>query len=395
MSEGRIIKNEKRNGSRSILWAIHMNRVIQWVILLLIFLLARAGGVQAQTNILPGVTYYAGREALTGKLTFLLSRDVTLESTSTNAASVYEFDLAKRTLRKVADTPQGLFIPSNEGGSFCVIFDMNHGLLNKSAKAFIHLDSVPGNRILNLERDPEQTVVVGGHVFFTLEMVDTQKNTLVTKLIDYDIARDEKRQIEFPDASRWQHQYYNRIHVPKGATNILHFYYKGFGNRLREGKDYRDGYYSLDVATGDSRWFAELLDDKDDESYNFRTADGRYVFFEGPDSPIRGFKLVSSPWNFLETESQDPKGKKVKLLKAFSKLSVRLGNAYMLSQVSPDGHYVLVSLPEPCVPESWVQPGWIYTYFLLDASNGKTRVLLKDRVEQKTKGSMSAVSWIR
>lgn len=364
-------------------------KIWQSVTLLLIFLRARADGVQAQTSILPGVTYYAGREALTGKLAFLVSHDATLETNSAASASVYEFDLSESKLRKVTDAPKGLFIPSNESGVFGVVFRPGNWYHSDDTNVFVYSEALRQSRTLTLDSPVKEMRVLAGHAFIVVE------RTSGTGLLDYDIARDEKRQIEFPDASRWQYQHYDKIHVPKGLTNVLHFYYQGFGNRLGAGKDYRDGYYSLDVATGDTRWFAELLDDKDDEMYNFRTADGRYVFFEGPDTPVRGFKLVSSPWDFLETENQDPKGEKVKVLKAFSKLSVRLGNAYMLSQVSPDGHYVLVRLQEPPVPKSPTQPGWMNTYFLLDASNGKTRVLLKEKVEQTTKGSMSAVRWIR
>jgi hypothetical protein len=367
----------------------------QAVRLLLVFPLLVADVTQAAINLLPGVTYYEGREALTGKLTFLLSRDVTLGTNSSTSASVYEFELSEQKLRKVADAPQGLFVPSNGGDSFCVIYGDNHGLLNNTASAFVYSDSMRKSGMISLESEPQQIVTVGGHVFFTLETVDTANNTLATKLLDYDIAHVQRRQVEFADASKWQYQHYDRIHVPRGLTNILHFYYKGYGNRLGGGKDYRDGYYSLDLTTGEMRWIAELLDDKDDEAHTYQASDGRYVFFEGPDAPFRGFKLMSSPWDFLATKSQDPKGEKVKVLKAFSRLSAFGGNAYMVSQMSPDGRYVLVRLQEPSVPKSAAQPGWMNTYFLVNASNGESRVLLKEEVEHTASGSMSAVRWFQ
>ncbi len=356
---------------------------------LLILPLLFADALQAGTSLLPGVTYYEGREALAGKLTFLLSHDGTLETNSAASASVYEFDLSEKKLRKVTDAPKGLLFPSDRGDFFCVVFRPGNWFHSDDTNVFIYSDAMQQSRTLTLDSPPKETRVLAGHAFLVVE------RTNGTALLDYDIARDQKRQVEFPDVSKWQYQHYDRIHAPRGLTNILHFYYKGYGNRLGDGKDYRDGYYSLDVATGDIRWFAELLDDKDDERHTYQALDGRYVFFEGPDAPFRGFKLVSSPWDFRETKNQDPKGGKVKVLKAFSKLTAWGANAYMLSQISPDGRYVLVRLQEPSVPKSPTQAGWMNTYFLLNASNGETRVLLKEEVEHATSGSMSAVRWIR
>ncbi len=352
-------------------------------------LIVLADALQAETSLLPGVTYYEGQEALAGKLTFLLSQNATLESNSAASASVYEFDLSEKKLRKVTDAPKGLFISPDRGDLFCVIFRPGNWFQNGDTNVFIYSDATRQSRTLTLDSPPKETRLLAGHAFFVVERADG------TALIDYNIAHDQKRQVEFPDASKWQYQHYDRIHVPRGLTNILHFYYKGYGNRLGGGKDYRDGYYSLDLTTGEIRWIAELLDDKDDEAHTYQASDDRYVFFEGPDAPFRGFKLMSSPWDFRTTKSQDPKGEKVKVLKAFSRLSAFGGNAYMVSQMSPDGRYVLVRLQEPSVPKSATQPGWMNTYFLVNASNGESRVLLKEEVEHTTSGSMSAVRWVQ
>ena len=50
----------------------------------------------------------------------------------------------------------------------------------------------------------------------------------------------------------------------------------------------------LDIGTGEIRWFSKLIDDEDDAGFTFKTHDGRYVFFEGPDgseAPIGGFNV--------------------------------------------------------------------------------------------------------
>lgn len=350
-----------------------------------------AATAQAATKLLPGVTYYEGREALRGKLVFLLSRDVTQKTNSATSASIYEFDLSEKKLRKVTDAPQGGFFPSNDGDIYCVIYREEGGRFDRGSVAFIYTVSLRLIRSLNLESEPRRVIPVAGHVFFVMD------HTNGTRLLDYDIARDQKRPVEFTDASGWQYQDYKNIHVPRGLTNILHFFYKGFGKRLGDGKDYRSGYYSLEVATGNRRWFADSLDDKDDESHTSKASDGRYVFFEGPSAPVIGSKLVSSPLDFMDTESEDPKGDKVRVIKVFSNSFWRLGTSYFyfLRQMSPDGRYVLVILSEPSVPKSMMQSGEMTTYFLVDVSNGETRVLLKENVQHVTLGSMSAVRWIR
>jgi hypothetical protein len=359
------------------------------LLLLLILPLLLADALQAESSILPGVTYYEGREALIGKLAFLLSHGATPKANSATSASIYEFDLSLKKLRKVTDAPKGLFIPSDRGDAFCVIFRPGNWYHSDDTNVFIWSDATRQSRALTLDGPPKETCVLAGHAFFVVERANG------ASILDFDIAQGQKRVVEFPGASKWQYQRYDRIHVPRGQTNILHFYYKGYGNRLGDGEDHRDGYYSLDVATGDIGWFAGLLDDKDDEGHTYQASDGRYIFFEGPDAPFRGFKLVSSPWDFRRTKNQDPDGVKVKILKAFSRFSAGGGNAYMVSQMSPDRRYLLVRLQEPSVPKSETQPGWMNTYLLLNTSDGETRVLLKEEVERATSGSISAVHWIR
>jgi hypothetical protein len=65
---------------------------------LLMLLLLFTYAVQAEPSLLPGVTYYQGREALAGKLTFLLTHDANLDTNSAAAASVYEFSWSAKNL---------------------------------------------------------------------------------------------------------------------------------------------------------------------------------------------------------------------------------------------------------------------------------------------------------
>jgi hypothetical protein len=86
--------------------------------------LLTCAAANASTNLLPGLMYYAGKEPLSGKLTFLLRQDYTAETNSRTASSIYEFDLARRTLCKLTDSPAGHFHASGNGDTFCVIYSL-------------------------------------------------------------------------------------------------------------------------------------------------------------------------------------------------------------------------------------------------------------------------------
>ena len=61
---------------------------------------------EAAISILPGLTYYPGKESLHGKLNFMLMHDASEEATNTlSSASIYQFDLSTKQLRKVTDSP--------------------------------------------------------------------------------------------------------------------------------------------------------------------------------------------------------------------------------------------------------------------------------------------------
>jgi hypothetical protein len=245
-----------------------------------------------------------------------------------------------------------------------------------------------------LRSPPQNTVIVNDHVFFEVENRDFEQHILTTEIVDYGIANDRKRLIEFPNASKWQYEHYGGIPAPRSPTNIIHFQYKPVGKRLADGKDYDEGFYSYDVISGNIQGPVKLMEGEYDKSFTYKDQDGRYVYFEGRDAPIHGLKLVSSPWSDLETKDQDPKGEKVKVLQTFSRLPTLTGGMYWLDQMSPDGRYALIRLQEPASRKSGIIPGFMNTYYLVDASNGKTRVLIKDEVERRTVGSIPKVRWV-
>jgi len=361
---------------------------------LLLLALSSSCATAASTNLLPGLTCYDTSEKLTGKLVLLLRHDYTQETNSETAASVYEFDLSQRKLRKVCDSPWGRFRASEHGDVFCVVYWPGRYSEGTVTNAFVYSDALHLSRVVAFEHPPRRNAILSGHVFFEMEVWDYRHDTAVTTLCDYDIIRDEKRLVKFPDSSKWQYEKYSGVLKPWNSTNVVHFHYKRYGNRLGDGNDYPDGYYGYDIENGKILGPAKLADEEYDKDYTYKTFDGRYIFFEGSGAPAQGFKLVSSPFDHVRTEDKDPKGKKVKVLHRFSMLPAIDRGIYLLSQMSPDGRYALVRLQEPTSRKSEMLPGYVNTYYLVDASTGKTQVLVKDTVERTTLSSIFVVRWV-
>ncbi len=349
------------------------------------------GPLHAATILLPGVTYYKGSEDLSGKLAFQVWEDSSRKTNSETSASIYEFDLARHSLREVTKSPKGLFIAANE--VFCVIhwtenWFAGSSVQTKDTNVFIYSERLRQPRRTNLRKKPNKTVIVNDHVFFELEATNG------TRLVDFDLGRGQKQILELTNASRWLYEDYGNLHEPSGQTNTLHFHYNHLGKRLVEGIDYRPGVYTYDVHTGSLQWFGELANDKDDPSKTFRTSEGRQVFFEGPNAPIYGLRLVSSPVNELGSEGVISKRQSIRVLKDFSRLPRIPGNEYTLLQMSPDLKFAFVKRTEPSSGKNGM-PAAVNTYYIINASDGETRVLLKNDVQRTSGGFMSEIWWVR
>ena len=318
--------------------------IFSLLILLLNGDVLRAG---PNTNVMPGMTYYMGAENLGGKLVFLVQHDYTVETNSEAAASIYEFNLSQRQLKKVADCPNGQFVPSFEDGTFCVIYPFGKWGIGKDTNVFVYSEILGLSRLTNVESSPQDTVVAGGHIFFKLQgynfpnpgyYLTKSNNPTETKLLDYDAAGNQMKIADFSDV-RWQNQQSAR--------------------------------------------------------FTYQSFDGHYIFFEGKNAPIEGTALVSSSWNFRDANDKDPKGENTKILHRFSALSMFAG-IYELLQLSPDRHYALIRLIKPITNKKFSEwPGSTKTYYLVDVLTGKTSVLLEDDSEAVTSGSISKVWWVQ
>lgn len=367
-------------------------RRLQFITLLLLFLPACTTRPAATTRLLPGITYYESGEKLTGKMLFLLSRNAEEDQNGEKVSAIYELDPAAKTLRKVTDAPKGNLFVSDNGDLSCVVFWFGAWRNDNNTNAFVHSTSMRERRILHLEASPMETTLVDSHVFFRLHQYPGRETT-ADRLLDFDMARNQKRFVELPGASKWQFDGYEMIHASAAHKNTLEFRYARGGNRLGDGRDYEPGIYRLNVQTGNVQSVPEVESAMNGQE--FVTFDGRHVFFTGSQGPAEGFELVSSPWNHYWSKDRDPKGEKVKVLHSFPKLLAARGGSFVLNGISPCGRFALVRFMEPTLRKSGLLPGWSNTYYLVDVSNGNTRILLKDNVQHTTPGAMSPVHWVR
>jgi hypothetical protein len=288
-------------------------------------------------DLLPGIIFYDGPEKLTGKLVFLVQHDYTVETNRENTASVYEFDLRKKQLRKLTDSPVGQMSVSPSGDLLSVI--SGTGRIGSDTNLFVYSITSKSNQRTNVESSPQGMFISDGNVFLKLQGYN------------------------FPDAG-----YYLVTNGNATETKLLEYNFDR--NQLKVG----------DFST---EWKNHQLSGED-----FKAFDGSYIFFEGFDAPIDGLKLVRSPWDFMDYKEQDPKRETTKVLHEFSVFSI-FSRTHELLQLSPDGHFALIRSIEPITHRKFSEwPGSATTFYLVDVATGKTRVLFENKTETATKSSL-------
>lgn len=302
------------------------------------------------TNIMPGVKYYVGTEKLDGKLVFLVQHDYTSWNNSGAAAIIYELDLANGQIKPITDCPYGRFIPAHDGKTYAVVYMTGDAAAGygSDTNIFVYSKALGLSRTTNIECSPQDSFIADGCAFFKLEGYNfpsvghylTQSNKPTeTKLVVYDITNNRVRIADLP--------------------------YSHYRNQ-------------------------------ESEPFSFKSFDGQHIFFEGRNAPIEGTTLVSSPLDFSDALVDDPKGEKARVLHRFSLLGPFSG-LYELMQMSPDRRYALIRLLKPVSHRKYSKEdqGTTQTYYLVDVSNGETRVLLEDKSVAETKSSVSEVWWVQ
>lgn len=349
------------------------------------------------TNLMPGLIYYEGPEKLTGKLAFLHTPKAELfirlggppleRMPPVPTVSICVFDLATKQLGRLAECPSGHLFVDNQGETFCVVQPGRMAAGVYETTAFVYSASTRRQRMLSFKGDYNFAVVAKGHVFLELQKCDEKEGRGNREIVHYEAATEQVRKVELPDASRWEYQDYTGIHLPHGQGGELHFTYRAFGERLANGVDYQSGAYAYDMHT---RAIRPLAEDRDDPAHYLRAFDGCYVFFDRPDPRVRVFKLVSSSVDQFELALRGRDKAKIRVLHTFPKVGPLQPAAYVLDGLSPCLRYALVRFIEDRPFEVRQRN----TYYLVDLSNGNTRVLLKDEVSFKTEGQVSWLRWV-
>ncbi len=141
-----------------------------------------------------------------------------------------------------------------------------------------------------------------------------------------------------------------------------------------------------DAATGKTSQLASIPSDEQD---NGRCYNGDAIGFKGQYYPIEpeGCTLINDSG---------------KILHRFSWLHTLFsgnGTEYTVSQLSPDRHYAVVRL-ETALKRKFIRDpdlpsGSGNTYYLVDVSTGKTRVLIQDELEAKSSASLCGIQWVQ
>jgi hypothetical protein len=314
----------------------------------MLFSLMVAGVLHASsTNLLPGIIYYDGPEKLTGKLVFLVQHDYTVETNGENTASIYEFDLQKKQLCKLTDSPFGRMSVSPDGNLMSVIFWTSRWSIGKDTNLFVYSKISKSIQKTNVESSPQDLFISSDNV--------------VLKLEGYN----------FPNAG----------------------YYLITNGSATEAKLLEYNFDSNQMKVGD---FSKEWEDHNSSGDTFKAFDNRYIFFKGFDAPIDGSTLISSPWNFRDYKDADPKNEKTKVLHRFTIFSTS-PKTHELLQLSPDCHYALVKSIEPITHRKFSEwPGSTTTFYLVDVATGKIRLLLENKTETSTKSSLwnGFVNWV-
>ena len=338
------------------------------------------GELLGSTNLFPGVTLYDYPDVLVGHLAMLVANTAAPLGTNAELSSaIYTFDLKQKILRKLTDVPQ--FKPldvSSDGQVFCVC---DGPYIRDNAKAFIYSDRLRIIRNISLLRGPKYLLLMSDQAFFVIE------NANALRLLRYDIAEDKQIIIKLPGSNAWDYEEYSGLSRSEQTTNVLLFSYRAFRKPLSDPNNSTSGSYRYDIATGK---IEPVLREGDDKSFTNVARDGRYIFFEGPGAPVGGSRLISSPVDYFQFMDADAKIRaNVRTLHRFP---ARRSYSHYLLQLSPCRKYAFVKQGELVGPN----PGtWVYTYYVVDVSNGRTSVLMKDELQLKTGRQMwQQVYWV-
>lgn len=336
----------------------------------------------SSTKLVPGLTYFDGKEKLEGRIVFLVSSNSWPKTNVIGSAAIMEFDLARKSLRQITPSCNGYLIRPDDGRTFCVNYDFSsRGFM----KADIYSAESIKHHLVSLPSAIQHTLVFKERAFFWCWN---------DRIVEYDMTKEVQRVIPIPGGAEGDGSF-RSMHTHKEVASALFFQCSPDYRLPKNKRPFEYGFYSYDFNSGQVK-LAPGCDYGDGDGHGgYMSADGRYVFFEGKDR-LSGYKLVSSPGNSSDLEFGRTNKKEVKVLKVFSKFSAFVNpySRHTLKQMSPDGHYALVCYEETGIPNSNLRNSWVYSYYIVSCSTGDTRLLLKNNVTNLPDGDISELYWL-
>lgn len=357
--------------------------------------------VQAGEKLLPGVSIEKIPPDARGRLVFVYSKDrhvIYSENpppaiSNALSAAIYEFDLEKKSLRKITDSPEGFLHSSGDGSVYCVCYGFERSRINGAAFFYTPHDQ----KIWRVEvKDrPERIVIIGDRCYFCCDPPWRYPwGEERGGIFEYYTGRRQIRHIAMLGNESPGISHLTEMHPAPDSTNAVHFHFR-YPTEFEGKRTNREGYYSLEASTGQITWLGEQ-DNHDDPSHvGFKTPEGRYIFFKGGASANGGYTLVSSNRDSHDTEVGDSKGKDVKVLKRFGAIPRLSSTCFFLQGLSPDGRYAFVTesgeARRPTIMEGAAD---FWNYYAVDVRSGKTWLMIKGRSQPEAHGCIWNVSWL-
>lgn len=372
-----------------------------FVVTACLFTIGCFAGESGAKVLLPGFTFYQGKEELTGKLLFVAGRSLLRSANDSDAGIICTIDLKSGEFEKLADCPSVENFVSSANGDACAVLSLEKPLKRGEmmsapleylpTTAFLHCPELRQSKSLRLATRPKDVAFVGRHFFFQVDVFDGEPSfgtvPSAERILHYDFDKDVEKYLELPNASRWERERFQSMSVEPSDSNALYFHYGHSGDRVREGRDYPSGsIYMYDVQNETAK--AATVRYSDSEAYAFKCFDGQFVWFSGYDTPIIGYKLYKSKWKEERIQMLlDPKEANKKLLTKFSRFG---GKVNKLLGISPCGHFAFIQ----CTTQRFGKPS-ANTYHIVDVTSGDSRILLRDEVQLRTDSSISSVWWVK
>jgi hypothetical protein len=123
---------------------------------------------------------------------------------------------------------------------------------------------------------------------------------------------------------------------------------------------------------------------------NYRAGDS-FVYFDGPERPTNGSKLILAPYPPDKADIVDPKRERARTLVSFSRFIPAM---YFFQSISPCGKYALIRQDKHAIgPDG--NPWSKYTYYIVELKDGKTEKILVDETRIKSPANkLVGFSWV-